>query len=459
MLAGEVTLQELAANGTNYFSWLAPDSITNTIRYKFPDISPTAGQVPTMSAPTGSISQITFANKITTPGGNGLIAHTGSDASSARSITGTANEITVTNGDGVSGNPTLSLSPTFDVSGKTSTKPAKTGTVAPGTCNVGELFYNTDATAGQNLYGCTAPNTWTLQGDGGGGGGGGGDNASVNGTAATDADFDNATPAAPVLPTSGEPGINVRWQKDSSSPNNISAYLPFRQMDPAGNIAVAYLREEFMSGATGGAGSIGGIGFYQFLSGTGSSGSQASEAGRPGLWRLATGASSGTANIMLYPGGNNLSLVIPADNWDMLTMVRPVTCDADFAIRIGLANHATLDQPNDGIYIEKAHSDNSFYLVTRSAGAQSKTSTAVGTCSANAWHKLRLRRKDSTSIAASLNGGAEVCITSSAYGCDVNSSSSITSTMMTPRISISNNAANNRVLDIDYFDIAIATSR
>ncbi len=53
------------------------------------------------------------------------------------------------------------------------------------------------------------------------GGGGGGDNISVNGTAATDADFDDATPAAPAN------SINVKWQKDASTPNNLSAYLPY----------------------------------------------------------------------------------------------------------------------------------------------------------------------------------------------------------------------------------------
>jgi len=52
-------------------------------------------------------------------------------------------------------------------------------------------------------------------------GGGGGDNISVNGTAATDADFDDSTPAAPAN------SINVRWQKDTSSPNNISANVPY----------------------------------------------------------------------------------------------------------------------------------------------------------------------------------------------------------------------------------------
>ena len=50
-------------------------------------------------------------------------------------------------------------------------------------------------------------------------GGGGGDNISVNGTAATDADFDDATPAAPT------DTVNVKWQKDAGTPNNISAYL------------------------------------------------------------------------------------------------------------------------------------------------------------------------------------------------------------------------------------------
>lgn len=50
-------------------------------------------------------------------------------------------------------------------------------------------------------------------------GGGGGDNISVNGTAATDADFDDATPAAPANK------FNVKWQKDALSPTNISAYF------------------------------------------------------------------------------------------------------------------------------------------------------------------------------------------------------------------------------------------
>ena len=56
------------------------------------------------------------------------------------------------------------------------------------------------------------------------GGSGGGDNITVNGVACTDADFDDATPVAP----SGR--ANVKWQRDSSTPNNVSAYISFPQM-------------------------------------------------------------------------------------------------------------------------------------------------------------------------------------------------------------------------------------
>jgi hypothetical protein len=71
----------------------------------------------------------------------------------------------VTNGDGVGGNPTLALAPTVDLTGKTATSPAKAGSVAglPGTCTVGQVYFATNATPGQNLYFCTAANTWTQQ--------------------------------------------------------------------------------------------------------------------------------------------------------------------------------------------------------------------------------------------------------------------------------------------------------
>ena len=49
--------------------------------------------------------------------------------------------------------------------------------------------------------------------------GGGGDSITVNASAVVDADFDDATPAAPAG------SLNVKWQKDASSPANVSGYV------------------------------------------------------------------------------------------------------------------------------------------------------------------------------------------------------------------------------------------
>lgn len=45
-----------------------------------------------------------------------------------------------------------------------------TGDTLPSTCVVGELFFRTAVTPGQNVYGCPVTNTWSLQAGGGGGG-------------------------------------------------------------------------------------------------------------------------------------------------------------------------------------------------------------------------------------------------------------------------------------------------
>ncbi len=62
----------------------------------------------------------------------------------------------------------------YDFSGASHTLPSKTGLGAskPATCSVGEEYFATDATAGQNKYYCTATNTWTQQTGGGGSGSG-----------------------------------------------------------------------------------------------------------------------------------------------------------------------------------------------------------------------------------------------------------------------------------------------
>lgn len=57
-----------------------------------------------------------------------------------------------------------------DFAGALATRPFKTGTSLPSACSAGEAFFKTDAPAGQNLFGCTAANIWTLQSGGSAGG-------------------------------------------------------------------------------------------------------------------------------------------------------------------------------------------------------------------------------------------------------------------------------------------------
>ncbi len=71
-----------------------------------------------------ALADVTDATNVTAAGaimdgditGNGLMTRTGAGAYTNRTITGTSNQVTVSNGDGVSGNPTLSLPQNIDTS-------------------------------------------------------------------------------------------------------------------------------------------------------------------------------------------------------------------------------------------------------------------------------------------------------------------------------------------------------
>lgn len=116
----------------------------------------------TMIAPTLGAALATTINKvtITTPA-------TGSTLTIPDGVTLT--------GPSASGTvATLGLTNTFtgrqDAGGAASSAPMKVGTSLPGTCEPGDLFFKSDATAGQNIYECQAANTWTQQLNSGAGG-------------------------------------------------------------------------------------------------------------------------------------------------------------------------------------------------------------------------------------------------------------------------------------------------
>ena len=58
-------------------------------------------------------------------------------------------------------NGSRTITGAWDAANATTTRPAKSGSTLPASCNVGEQFFKQDAAAGQNLYFCTAANSWT----------------------------------------------------------------------------------------------------------------------------------------------------------------------------------------------------------------------------------------------------------------------------------------------------------
>lgn len=100
----------------------------------------------TISNPAGLAGDPTFAlaNDLAAVEGlssNGMVARTATDTMTTRTITGTANEITLANGDGVSGNPTVSIPSSVTFTGKTITggtysSPSLSGPTITGTEDV-----------------------------------------------------------------------------------------------------------------------------------------------------------------------------------------------------------------------------------------------------------------------------------------------------------------------------------
>ena len=196
------------------------------------------------------------------------------------------------------------------------------------------------------------------------------------------------------------------------------------------------LVEEFMSGNLL-MGNIGNLG-WQFLK----SGS-ATFSYSLGSITLKTGASSSSrANLYL----SSLIGDFPTSSFfDTLFFHQILIGSQQAVFRFGISNTTDIStRPANGIYMEKLNSSANWFYVTRSSGTETRTDSGVIGGNLGVARRFRIRRKDASTIAFSIDGGVETDHTTN-----------IPAIAATLVIGLINEVAADKQLDIDYISLKI----
>lgn len=138
------------------------------------------------------------------------------------------------------------------------------------------------------------------------------------------------------------------------------------------------------------------------------------EANHPGICRRTSTAVAGTVASSFFGGGGTATILRWDQTEEQTWIIRPVTTDADYDIRVGLFSDATQNPPSNSICFERLAADTSWFGVTRDSGAQTR-SAALAVFAAG-WFRLRIRRINATTVGFTINGGTEVTQTGNVFG-------------------------------------------
>lgn len=200
------------------------------------------------------------------------------------------------------------------------------------------------------------------------------------------------------------------------------------------------LRDEFLTGNIT-SGQIGSLGWGK--TGSGTSAFIAGVANHPGIFQLVTGTTLGTISAIHGGITANVGAFLGTELWDVTFIFRPTQIDTDTQIRIGVTASAGSATPTDGAYIEKLYADTNWFMVNRTGSAQTRTSMAIA--AATGWHKVRVRRINSTTIGFTIDGGTEQTQNTNSPQLAV-----------LPFVQITNQTVTSKSIDIDRFDMTIS---
>jgi hypothetical protein len=167
--------------------------------------------------------------------------------------------------------------------------------------------------------------------------------------------------------------------------------------------------EDFVAGAM----STGNIGDWGWGFSGGTRAAIGAEGDHVGILRTTTGAVANTVAWTAARPTTGSGLFLPSLMFDLTWLFRMEQADLETEARFGAAGGAgsdfTVAQPVHGAYIEKLAADTQWFGVCRINNTQVRT-PAIGAVDA-AWHRARIRRIAASMIGFSLDGGAEVTLT------------------------------------------------
>ena len=156
--------------GTGVATWLGTPSSANLISSVTDETGTGAlvfGTSPALTTPNlGTPSAATLTNATGLPISTG-VSGLGTGVATFLGTPSSANLASAVTGETGTGALVFADDAAINVDGGTLEIP--NSTTLPGTCTVGQVYADTDATATAQFYVCTATNTWTAQGGGGGG--------------------------------------------------------------------------------------------------------------------------------------------------------------------------------------------------------------------------------------------------------------------------------------------------